>query len=691
MQAATAIPKLRIPARNLLKFSTEDLWEMLTGEFVLVFDDGELETNYRETLYSSYGWDFHRVYPKTPLLLKHHVRHILKNKRLGSDTHLTLLGNCMWSVYDAYIEQGIETPEAAIRRDDLAESVYKLTNVMYNDLSYRLEEYVTSLDIVDFINALEHPRIKEVNVIAQSMSIEEMGDRRRTEEVVNHAYEEIEAVLMTPGELPNNPIAAASQAKIVSMGQVLQCLGPRGYLTDTDSTIFQYPVMRGYVQGMRTLYNSLVESRSAAKSLLFSKTPLQMAEYFSRRLQLMSQVVRNLHPGDCGTTEYLMWTVKGPLLGKGGRVDYPGDLRFMEGKYYVADDGKLKILRSSDKHLIGKTLKLRSVLHCAHPDPYGICSTCFGELSLSVPESTNIGHMCCTSMTQESSQKVLSVKHLDGSSAVESLEISPNDRKYLKMAPDEISYMLQDRLKNKQVVNLVIPSERAANLTDVMEAKDVLDLSLSHVSELEEIGFVVFDGKIEEEALCFVHMGRRLASMTHELLQYIRQRGWTIDAKHNYVIDMTQWDWSKPILTLPLQHINMSDHSRDIAQMLESRVDDLHLRDKAVSPDAFLKEFFELVNDKLNVNLAVLEVILYAAMIRSAENFDYALPKPWTDRGLGVMKASMAMRSLSAVMAYEGHHDIITSAMSYVITNRIDHPMDMLVMPREVLEQQQRR
>ena len=58
-----------IHARKLLGFTTSQLWDVLTGEFQLQFDDGEvIQTNDKETLYSSYVWDFHRLYPNTPLL-----------------------------------------------------------------------------------------------------------------------------------------------------------------------------------------------------------------------------------------------------------------------------------------------------------------------------------------------------------------------------------------------------------------------------------------------------------------------------------------------------------------------------------------------------------------------------------------------------------------------------------------------
>ncbi|MBC8751908.1 MULTISPECIES: hypothetical protein [Paraburkholderia] len=71
---------------------------MLHEPFIAVFDDGEIETNHREVLYSSYAWDFLREDLDTPVLKKHHVASILNGKRLDSGTHLQLLANVVWDV-----------------------------------------------------------------------------------------------------------------------------------------------------------------------------------------------------------------------------------------------------------------------------------------------------------------------------------------------------------------------------------------------------------------------------------------------------------------------------------------------------------------------------------------------------------------------------------------------------------------
>lgn len=671
MSAAASL--MRVNARDLVGLHPNQVWEMNgNGRFVMVFDDGELETNWRDTIYSSYAWEFHRRFPKTPLLTRHHVTHVLGGKRLNMKTHLDLLGNTMFSTFDAYMGTPDKpSPDMSEFLSQLKQMTYEATNEIYNSLTRRCEDQVVSIDITDFVKIVRDPDVAKANREVQP-----------DQDSIDATYKTIEKALNESPALAKNPIALAVRSKLVDMNQVNQCVGPRGFLTDIDSNIFPTPILVGYAQGIRRFHDSLIESRSAAKSLIFSKAPLQDAEYFSRRLQLMCQAVKNLHWGNCGSTNYLHWKVRGNTFDEHGQLIQGTDLPFLAGKYYFDDDEqKLKPISAADRHLIGKTLKLRVVSKCSHPDPYGVCSTCFGELSLSVPERTNLGHMCGTSMTQQTTQSVLSVKHIDGSSVVEGIVVGQADRKYLKVEHGESSYYLAPTLKGKKLKMVILATE-ATNLSDINNVRDVSDLNITRVSELTEIGIIVehANGSQEQVAL-FVNLGRRLASMTYPMLRHIRKNGWSVDERGNYVIDMSDWDFSDQFLTLPLKHINMSDHSKDIANMLEASVASMQERDKVTSPDAVLAELFDLVNDKLNVNLAVLDVVLYGAMIKSADEYDYGLPKPWTDSGLGVMKMSMLHRSEGPAMAFQEHRDVLIAPSSFTVTNRPDHVMDGILVP----------
>ncbi len=280
---------------------------------------------------------------------------------------------------------------------------------------------------------------------------------------------------------------------------------------------------------------------------------------------------------------------------------------------------------------------------------------------------------------------MLSTKHLLTSAAIEPVTVGPISMRYLKVGTDKSSYLLADRLLKSASVKLVIPTAKINGITDILSVDQVEDLDITRICQLEDIGFVIRDGNVADNVVIDVSVGRRLASLTYPMLNYIRSMGWEVDERGNYVFDMTQWDWNEPVLILPLKHINMSDHSAEIASMLESRVDNLKKRDTGEAPSAVLMDLYNLINLKLSVNIAVIEIVIYAAMIVSAEKEDYSLPKPWTTSSLGVMRLTMSYRSLSSAMAFEGHRDVIYSPISYNVVNRQDHPMDAIVMP-EILK-----
>lgn len=659
----------RIQAREMLAVEPEQLWEIITGSFELEFDDGVIQTTAVATFLSSFAWVFHRMYPKTPLLKEHHIDTVLKGKRMFSGADRTLLGRCLESTYEAY--KG--SPE--VNRDHLGEILYRTVTKIYSDFSYRFEDCVTSVDMEDFVEILDEPRIiqSKQEQVPEAWSIKQ-------------AYRLLDTILKDRETLPGNRVSHLYQSGLVNSGQVHQSIGPRGYITDTDSDQFPFPVMRGYIEGLRSAYDSLIESRSASKALQFSKDNLRAAEYFSRKLQFADMAVKHLHPGDCGSQEYLTWPMAGARLDDDGEVVTPDDVTLLEGKKYWDDaSGSLKTIQAGDKHLIGKTLKLRSVIHCNHPDPDGICETCFGELSMQVPlaSQTNVGHLCCVNMTEPSTQSVLSVKHKDASAEIAPIVVDDADAEYLRAGRDRQTYLLAPRLA-KMEAKLVIAATTAPALNDIRHVSSVEEFNISRISEMENIWLWTKEQDGYMLRSLKVHMGKRLSSMTYALLNHIRNRGWEVNNDGNYVIDMEGWNYNEPILALPLRHFNMSDHSKEISGMLQATKDQMRARDKTVSPAAFLVEFFNVVNSKLQINLAILEVIMYGLMVRDPDHEDYRLPKRWTAQNLGVYSMTMSRRSLSATMAYQDHYDVFVSPESYVFGNRANHVFDGLLMPFEV-------
>ncbi len=121
-----------------------------------------------------------------------------------------------------------------------------------------------------------------------------------------------------------------------------------------------------------------------------------------------------------------------------------------------------------------------------------------------------------------------------------------------------------------------------------------------------------------------------------------------------------------------------------------STVKEVVERDRFIDPASTLLNLTTLMNRKARVNLAVVEVTLRGAMVRSAEQYDYSMPKPWTLSGLGVLRNTILYRSLAPFMAYEHHAEGIYAAESFGLKNRPDHPFDGILCPREVTEWEDR-
>jgi hypothetical protein len=565
----------RVSARKILDIPNSELWNGLVDKFILVFDDGEIVADKKEVIYSSYAWTLHKLYPNTPLLIKHLINfkgtqivHEIENEddleneeddvkiktkyvsnaRLGTNTHLKLINTVLWSVFDAY---KYNVPNKTKLIDDLTKQSYVITNKMFNELSYILERYTTSLDIIDFINVTSHP---ELVAATKNMPA--------TQEGIDEVYNVVKRLFKEDPSFQLNPMVNAVNGGQANIGQALQCVAPRGFLTDIDSNIFQNPIKSGFVEGITKFEDSLIETRSAAKALIFSTDPLQQSEYFSRRQQLICQNVKNIHSGDCGSQEYLAWHIRD--VRKEGNIKINDcDLTTLQGKYYLDEvTNTLKVLSIKDEHLIGKTIRLRSpIAGCKCTDPYGICETCYGETALSIPENSNLGHITCVTMTGKLGQNILSTKHFDGSSVVEGVVLKPHEKKYLSSNLNSSVYFLNSSLKSKKV-ELLFTARNVSGLTDITLVDDVEKLSLSRISEFEDICIIVTNLKTGEidTAVLNVSVAGRFSSMTYDMLRYVKEKGWKVNAEGNYVLDVSNYDFSKAFLVLPMRHVSMSQH-----------------------------------------------------------------------------------------------------------------------------------
>lgn len=649
---------MQLRAREIASLPHTELWklESKTGidKFSLVFDDGEIVTDARRTIYSAYMWGIHREYPNTPMLIRHHMG----DTTVTGKTHLTILNavyNDCLETYGIY-NGAMPEPKAFEMMESLWELIYKIVNDLFNDCIQNLDAYVTSMNALDVIGIIDHKDIKKANasVKPNQASIDEI-------------YNDITDTLINDPKLSKNEIVRATRSSVLSMQQVLQCIGPRGFVTEINSRIFSIPITVGYAHGFTKLYDAMVESRSASKSLMFAKDVLSDCEYFNRRLQLLAQTIVNFSLKDCGSTHYLKWKVE------------TSELKALDGMNYV-EEGVVKSISASDKHLVGKTINLRTVFGCTHLDRQTVCATCMGKIAYSIPAGTSPGHVAATSIGKVISQLVLSTKHLDTSSYADIIDIGDGYDMYLTVGSEGNNLILSPEL-NKISVKLVIKSDDARALLDVKKIQNLDEMDITRITEMADMKMIIGEGENIHEAYVPTSMGSRLGSLSTEMLYYIKEMGVDVDDSGNYVVDMKKWNRTTSVVVLPLKHTNMYDFMKTVeAALMIKRAENSITRYDSTNVVDALKSLSGLINSKITMNLTHTALVAYSLACLNPEMGDMRLPRGGESFVFGDYLTVMSFRSLGAKMAHEGQAAVFDTPDTYLVKDRPYHPMDHLLM-----------
>lgn len=648
-------------ARDLLKLSYAELWAMPSEWHKIIFDDGShIIAKDRLTKLSVIYWNPFKYYD-APILAKYHLgadELRITSKRLQEILNLVLWGIHKWSN---------ETVDTEV----LSKLIMETQNLFYNQVISTIDAYETTLDLEDLYEVYMHPEIRRANANIEPT----------THGIEQVTYKEILAVVKDPTQLKGNVIIEGLRSGTQKTDGFLQAFGPRGFPTDINSDIFPEPVTKGYVEGIWTLYDNMIESRSGTKALLYNKELLRATEYFNRMMQLIAQYVSRLHEGDCG----------------GHLLDFPimqSNLKSMHGTYYLNEStGALDWLKGTETHFIGKVIKIRNTLGCIHPDPQGICSTCYGRVSLSIPKKANIGQIAAVVMGDKITSAVLSTKHTDATSAVEQYQIGGVEAKYLKEGKlKETLYLKASVIKDGY--KLFIRRNEAQNLADILMISDISEYPIENASELVKIGFVKeVDGESIGDILT-VSLYNRKASLSTSFLKYIKQTRWEIDAKDNIVIDLSGFDVNKPFLTLPNKHVNMYEVMKRIQSFLHSGTDSDGIRISSNSvgyvgktylrnykdPVEALAVTITLLNEKFHINATHCSILVYAMMCRIQPYRDYRLPKPGISGGFEKYNNLIMHRSLAGAMSFEKQHVPLNKPTSFLYKHRNDHPYDLALL-----------
>lgn len=659
--------------RDLVMWSDEEI-ARLPKRHVLVFDNGETVVSGRcKTIYSHLFWPIFRVYTATRILPKHCVAHILNGDYLDSDTNRKLLTNILRSVIE---DERLYTD---IEKEPLLALIQRTNAHASNVLSVISEKNMINVDVLDFVQISHHPEVL-------ALKEEAYKDARK----IKYAYEQTMEIIRTDAGLRHNGLAKAVRARMVKENQVAQCVVFRGIPTEVDGARFPVPIWSNYTEGNRTLYAFAADSRTAAKSHFYSDSSLEDSEYMARKFQLFSQVVEAIVHGDCGSTKYKAWLVKPATKDDAGTVTYPGDLKFLVGKYYLDEDsGGLRAIEGNEKHLIGKIIKLRTINHCLNHQKKGkighkhvVCSTCAGKLSENISRFANIGHLGSVSTTKDLTQSILSIKHVNTSAIDVKVLLKEYELKFMNTGTYGTAFHL-----NPSVVamapKLVVAREELPGLIDLQSTTDLDSITPSRVSKTTQVKLLTTANGRDVEVVLDVTQKLKPSMLSVSFLEHAIKHGWTTDAQNNFVFDLTEWDPSLPVFVMPNKEYSFVDLAAAVDTLVRSNLKMRQKRSMHGAADTLLEELFDLVNSKMNTNILSFEIIVYALMVESPTS--YAMARGAKEPVLGLAEPLTKFRSLGQAMAYQTQSATLTNPANFFKGTRPDSPMDVFLTPKQVV------
>ncbi|EKD89742.1 MAG: hypothetical protein ACD_33C00002G0034 [uncultured bacterium] len=640
--------------KEILNIDLSNIWTALSDKkYSVVYEDKVkvINTN-KEIIFNRYCWILFSLYPSTPIPSTCNISHILNGNFYNADTHVKLLE----AIFGHIVEYNNITTYT--QKEPLLKLTYQIVNLIYNDLIYKISSHVTTINAIDFVEVVNMTEIKDIH-----------GNIKANPDSIDKAYKSIKKTL-TGTTLVNNRFIHAYKSKSVNENQSNQCIGPRGFVTDIDRTVFKQPILNGFIRGLHNLFEIVAESRTAAKALNASDNHIKTSEYASRRLQLLTMTVTNVVYGDCGSTDYFNILI------------IPVILENIKGKYYLDEDtNTLKYFKGNESHLFNKIVKLRSTLGCKVVNPKHVCSTCLGKLSENFKENSNLGYTATAYLMEKASQSILSTKHLTHSVRKSSILLEGHANKYFAISTEDKLYISKDI--NTTGLFIILPSSQLPKLTDVLNLTHVC-IGLNKIGEVSDVIFRDSKHKTPISENVDISYKDRNCILTKEFLDYIKCTNIESDSRSNFVVPLDKWNKEQPMFFNPLKENNIISFISKLTRIIETN------NDKVKDPYEKLDMLLNHVITQFKCNITILEILIYATTTYNVFNNNYRLGRNsqhlLTESETNIFRN----RSLSQLFVFEDQvKSIYNNGVNiFINNNRHDHVMDWLFAPSDILNKE---
>lgn len=662
---------IHISARKLLNAKPFDLWQQLTDIYMVHFDDMAIEMYGADVIISRYAWCLHETNPTLPLLSSMTCMQYLNQGVFNVAQTRLLFNNVLWEAYDHFQGQGID-----VDAYDLVE-VFQWANMQfYNDATVHCAPFVTGLSITDYIDLVYHPKLLELKEMAKQADY----NTAIVEQSIGVATK-----MMATGQLrdPNGQLYAiplACLAGIIKPPQAVQAVFMRGSVPDINMESIAYPIVNSLTEGMNTPIEYAILSREGAIAEMASLDDLRQICFSGRKLALVAQSKSTIVKGDCGSTNYVYWTVSAPVY-KDDKVVKKSDLDQLIGIWYVANEaGELKQITSKDTHLYGKTIQIRSILTCKLTNGNHVCSKCVGIMSEVWPKDVNLGTDIAKTFTEDKSQATLSIKHLLASLTANSGKLNAIAKRYLHIV-DNMYYLHQPIIDEAEEVLLEIPTAYVNNITQLDGVGDVRNLVPSKIAAFPTVTFHFHSSKPHSVDISLTQ-GGILCSLSYEVLDLLHRHGVGSLVSYNdtsIIINITLVK-DKPLFIIPPMLPSLSELSLNLSRIFERAGDERSLSRTDIM--GTLERLHSLLQEMGGAHLSMVQLLLSAYMVTGDSYAVANAVNSLSEMEHAEGHSLLSRRSLANWLIYNSSlHGIVYSPAAFLPQRRDDSVLDPFIDP----------
>jgi len=671
-----------IKVRTLFKIDRVKV-SKLSKNMDIMFEDGVIIKNcyYKDIIVFRYLLDFINEFDikitSDLWITNYYVNGYTPNK-----TYLNLYSKIFRKIVQPYISK--------YKNNDIMIKMFKL---MYETIDNFNREFMPS--IVSYTQGLDIADLLDLQFDKDLIDSMVKVNKEKTPKSVENVYKTLQKVMKKP-EYKDLSISLLYNSEIGSVGQISQMFGSRGFITELNSKIFTTPMVNSFILGFKNVYEAVIESRAGAKALYLSGKGIQNTEYANREIQLATMVVERVYHGDCGKPVYIDFYIKpdeyDPVTGV---LIHKNKLNELIGKRYLSPiDNKEYVITNKDTHLIGTTIKMRSAVKCGLSNKKMICSACIGEIADSIFNHQNLGNMATVVLMTLLSQGLLSAKHLLKSATSASIKLNNILKKYFILRNNEDLYFKSNVLNKKtKTIYLKIKQSESWGLDTLKDVKDILSINVNNISKIKTVWLVFRDKHgAEEEVELEISKNHTKAFLSLQFLSYVINHGYEIVDELHYLINISDYNIKNPLIKFDKTEYNLASLASEFKNLIKShkhiKVNN-EIRSEYTS-DVLVNKIFDLLNSKLSVNIALIEILVYTFTVKDLTNLNFDLGRGSKSDNIIGFKQAINYRSLGTAYDWDDLQNKVLDPILFKTTHKVSSNMDVFLKPNEVVKNKKR-